>query len=200
MHCRYLTFPLSLCEKNTRTHFRRQHFHPVIHDGYGYDGFSRPLIRSLNVFYFNLNNDQWLLSLWSSRKRKITSCAYKSWSTIKHRLLKTICLVHCYQNVWCSLVTFRIWSQHSLSNQTKLQEVSDTCLPRTRLLDLLSLAQNKMQKILSGLKDALSSSQCLFLLSCQGTLNLNRIHFPCQTLWYQCFKTSLLGMLLKKLR
>lgn len=51
-----------------------------------------------------------------------------SWSTIKHRLLKTIHLVQCYQNVWCSIVTFRILSQHLLSNQTKLQEVSNTWL------------------------------------------------------------------------
>lgn len=40
---------------------------------------------------------------------------------------------------------------------------------------------NKIQKILSGFKDVLSLSLRLLLLSCQGTLNLNRIHFPCQT-------------------
>lgn len=68
---------------------------------------------------------------------------------IKHGLLKTIHLaVRCYQNVWCSLVTFRIWSHHLLSNRTKLHEVSNTCLLQARLLCpiyLLSPAKKKPQ-------------------------------------------------------
>lgn len=99
---------------------------------------------------------------------KTTSFVYKSWSAIKLRLLKTICLVQCYQNVWCSLVTFGIWSQQLLSNQTKLQEVSNTCLLQTRLLSIFSLQhQTKCTGIDSfGLERcSLSLAQCLLLLS-----------------------------------
>lgn len=112
---------------------------------------------------------------------------------IKHGLLKTIHLaVRCYQNVWCSLVTFRIWSRHLLSNRTKLHEVSNTCLLQARLLCpiyLLSPAKKKTP----------IQMHWFFCFFCLRGDHWTQTGFtfpvtPC----YRCFKGSLLGMLSKK--
>lgn len=96
------------------------------------------------MYFLKVNMNDRIFSLCLSLIKSTSVCRGKP---IKHGLLKTIHLaVRCYQNVWCSLVTFRIWSHHLLSNRTKFHEVSNTCLLQARLLCpiyLLSPAKKK---------------------------------------------------------